>query len=156
MRVFRYLSPSPTETRAFYVFALGAFLGQLMAFSLAMISVESGAKAIAFGGGLAILARFGMATWQFDTRRRRARNASIELQSNGIRITNANGGVTFVRFDEVEDAQSKGGRLQLQFRGKKWGFGAREVENGLILTQEILKKTVKTQAPSNFIPLEPM
>jgi hypothetical protein len=156
MRVFRYLSPSPNETRAFYIFAFGAFLGQLMAFSLAMISTESGAKAIAFGGGLAILARFAMATWQFDTRRRRARNASIELQSDGIRIINPNGGATFVRFDEIDEAHSKNGRLEIRFRGKKWSVGAREIENGMILTQEILKKTVKTQAPSNFIPLEPM
>lgn len=156
MRVFRYLSPSPNETRAFYIFALGAFMGQLMAFSLAMISPNNGAKAIAFGGGLAILFRFATATWQFDTRRRRARNASIELQSDGIRITNPNGGVTFVRFDEVDEATSKNGRLEIKFRGKKWGFGAREVQDGMVLTQEILKKTVKTQVPTNFIPLEPM
>jgi hypothetical protein len=156
MRVFRYLSPSPNEARAFYLFALGAFLGQLMAFSLALISTESGAKAIAVGGGLAILVRFAAATWQFDTRRRRARNASIELENGGIRITNANGAVTFVRYDEIDEALSKNGRLQLKFRGKKWGFGAREVENGMILTQEILKKSVRTTVPSNFIPLEPM
>ena len=61
-----------------------------------------------------------------------------------------------MRFDEIEDAKSQGGKLQLRFRGQKWGFGAREVENGLILTQEILKKVVKTKTPSNFIPLEPV
>jgi hypothetical protein len=156
MRVFRFLPPSPQETRAFFVFALGAFLGQLMAFCLALVSPTAASAAIAIGGGLAILARFGIATWQFDMRRRRAKNAKIELESNGIRITRESGSATFVRFDEIEDAQSRGGKLQLRFRGQKWGFGAREVENGLILTQEILKRVVTPKTPSNFIPLEPM
>lgn len=156
MRVFRYLPPSPAETRAFYVFALGAFLGQLMAFSLAVISPNAGSGAIAVGGGLAILARFAHATWQFDSRRRRSRNGKIELEGNGLRFTNERGGSTFVRFDEIDEAESKNGRLQLRFRNQKFGFGAREVENGMILTQEILKCVAKPNKPSTFIPLEPM
>lgn len=156
MRVFRYLPPSPEETRAYYMFAFGAFLGQLMAFSLAVMAPNPASGAIAVGGGMAILARFGMATWQFDTRRRRARNARIELEGNGLRITNDRGSSTFVRFNEVDEAESKNGRLQLRFRGQKFGFGAREVENGMMLTQEILKSVAKPNKPSTFIPLEPI
>jgi hypothetical protein len=156
MRVFRHLPPSPAETRAYYVFALGAFLGQLMAFSLAVISPNPASGAIAMGGGLAILARFAMATWQFDARRRRARNGKIELEGNGLRLINERGGNTFVRFDEIDEAESKNGRLQIRFRGQKFSFGAREVENGMNLTQEILKCVAKPQKPSTFIPLEPI
>ena len=51
---------------------------------------------------------------------------------------------------------TKNGRLQLEFRGRKWSFGAREVENGMALTQEITRRVAKPQSKSNFIPLEPM
>lgn len=156
MRVFRYLPPSTAETRAFYVFALGAFLGQLTAFSLAVIAPNPASAAIALGGGMAILARFAVATWQFDSRRRRARHGKIELESNGLRLTNERGADTFVRFDEIDEAESKNGRLLLRFRGQKFSFGAREVENGMILTQEILKCVAKPNKPSTFIPLEPI
>ncbi|HEX8464965.1 MAG TPA: hypothetical protein VF627_10155 [Abditibacterium sp.] len=154
MRIFRYLPPSPAETKAFYVFAVGAFLGQLMAFVLALAAPTSGAQFVAVGGGLAILFRFGLATWQFDSRRRRAQKASIELEGQGVRFTNDNGQGTFIRFDEIEKAESKNGRLQLEYKGKKFGFGAREVENGMVLTQEIMRRVAKPNTPSNYIPLD--
>lgn len=156
MRVFRYLPPSKNETRAYFVFAGGAFLGQVTAFALALLAPNGAAAAVAVGGGLAILARFGLATWQFDARRRRAARASIELEGAGVRFTDERGQGTFARFDEIESAQSKNGRLQLIFRGQKFGFGAREVENGLALTQEILRRVSKPNTISNYIPLEPM
>ncbi len=156
MQIFRFLPPSPDETRAFYMFAVGAFLGQLVAFFLALSAPNAGASALAIGGGLAILFRFGTATWQFDSRRRRAEKGAIELESNGFRSINETGKAMFVRWDEIERAESKNGRLQLEFRGQKWGFGAREVENGMVLTQEILRRVAKPKSNSTFIPLEPM
>ncbi len=156
MRIFRFLPPSPNETRAFYLFAFGAFLGQLTAFCLVFIARDPGKAALAIGAGLAILARFGFATWQFDSRRRRARNGRIELESDGIRLINERGAATFVRFDEIEVAESKNGKMNLGFRGQKYSFGAREIENGMGLTQEILRRVAQPDVPSNFIPLEPM
>ncbi len=158
VRIFRYLPPSPNETRAFYVLAFGSFVGQFVAFAFALgaPSAMQGAVAVAVGGGLAILARFFGATWAFDSRRRRARNGRIELESDGVRYFNENGQATFVRWDEITKADTKNGRLQLEFRGKKWSFGAREVENGMALTQEITRRVAKPQSKSNFIPLEPM
>ena len=156
MRVFRFLPPSPNETRAFYIFAVGAFLGQLTAFSLVFIASNAGKAALAIGAGLAILARFGIATWQFDSRRRRAQNGRIELESGGLRLINERGAATFVRWDEIEVAESKNGKMHLGFRGQKYSFGAREIENGMGLTQEILRRVAKPSAPSNYIPLEPM
>ena len=73
VRIFRYLPPSPNETRAFYVLAFGSFVGQFVAFAFALGAPNAMAGAVAVGGGLAILARFASATWQFDSRRRRAR-----------------------------------------------------------------------------------
>jgi len=156
MRVFHFLPPSPNETKAFYIFAFGAFLGQLTAFSLVFVAGDAGKAALAVGAGLAILARFGFATWQFDSRRRRARNGRIELESDGIRLISERGAATFVRFDEIELAESKNGKMNLAFRGQKYSFGAREIENGMGLTQEILRRVAKPDVPSNFIPLEPM
>ena len=156
MRVFRYLPPSPNEIKAFYIFAFGAFLGQMTAFSLVFIASNPGKAALAVGAGLAILARFGMATWQFDSRRRRAQNARIELESGGLRLINERGGETFVRWNEIELAESKNGKMNLGFRGQKYAFGAREIENGMGLTQEILRRVAKPNQPSNYIPLEPM
>ncbi len=156
MRIFRFLPPSPQETRAFYILAAGSFTGQLMAFSLVFIAPNGGAKAIAVGGGLAILYRFGFATWQYDKRQRRARKSRIELESNGIRIVGEQGNASFVRFDEMDVAESKNGKMTIQFRGQKYSFGAREIENGMGLTQEILRRVAKPQTISNYIPLEPM
>ncbi len=154
MRIFRFLPPSPQETRAFYVFAAGAFAGQLMAFSLVFIARDPGKAALAIGAGLAILCRFGFATWQFDSRRRRAQKARIELENNGIRIVGEKGAATFVRFDEIELAESKNGKMNLGFRGQKFSFGAREIENGMGLMQEILRRVAKPNTPSNYIPLD--
>lgn len=156
MRIFRFLPPSPQETRAFYVFAAGAFAGQLMAFSLIFIASNPGKAALAVGAGLAILCRFAFATWQFDSRRRRAQKGRIELEGNGIRLINERGAATFVRFDEIDLAESKNGKMNLGFRGQKYSFGAREIENGMGLTQEILRRVAKPKSISNYIPLEPM
>lgn len=156
MQRFHFLPPSPAEIRAFYVFAVGAFLGQLVAFFLALSAPSGGASAVAIGGGLAILYRFGTATWQFDSRRRRAEKGAIELEGNGFRFLDERGKGTFVRWDEIEKAESQNGRLQLEFGGRKWSFGAREVENGMVLTQEILRRVAKPKSNSTFIPLEPM
>ena len=156
MRTFRYLPPSPDETRAFYVLAFGSFIGQFVAFALVIAAPNPSAQWVALGGGLAILARFVGATWQFDMRRRRARNGRIELESDGVRFFTESGKKTFVRWDQVTKADTKNGRLQLEFRGRKWSFGAREVENGMALTQEITRRVAKPQSKSNFIPLEPM
>ena len=156
MRIFRYLPPSPAETRGFYMLAFGSFVGQFVAFAFALGAPTTLAGAVAVGGGLAILARFLGATWQFDARRRRARNGRIELESNGVRFFGESGRATFVRWDEITRADTKNGRLQLEFRGQKWSFGAREVENGMALTQEITRRVAKPKSQSNFIPLEPM
>ena len=136
--------------------AVGSFLGQFMAFALAFVAPTTLAQAVAIGGGLAILARFFSAQFQLDKRRRRAANARIELESDGLRITNEAGKTTAVRWDEITEAHSQNGRLELEFKGRKWGFGAREVENGMALTQEILRRVAKPKSKSNFIPLEPM
>ena len=155
MRIFRFLAPSPQETRAFYVFAFGAFLGQLVAFALFLAAPNAGAGAIAIGGGLAILYRFGRATWEFDFRSRRARKSRVELQREGLLIVDERG-EKFVRWEEISSAESRGGRLQIKFRGQKWSFGAREIENGMALTQEILNRVARSgKTTSNFIPLTP-
>ncbi len=156
MRIFRFIPPSPQETRAFYIFAMGAFLGQLTAFSMVVLANNAGKAALAIGAGLAIMARFGLATWQFDSRRRRASRARIELENEGLRLINERGAATFVRWDEIELAESKNGKMNLGFRGQKYSFGAREIENGMGLTQEILRRVAKPTSVSNYIPLEPM
>lgn len=157
MRTFRYLSPSPKEIRAFYVLAFGSFVGQFLAFGLALMpDTPLPARAVAIGGALAILARFFVAQLQLDKRRRRAKNGGIELQSGGLRITNDKGVATFVKWNEVDEATSKNGQLELTFGGRKWSFGAREVENGMALTQEILRRVAKPNKKSTFIPLDPI
>ena len=157
MRIFKYLSPSPKEIRSFYVLAFGSFIGQFLAFGLALApDTPAPARAVAIGGALAILARFFMAQMQLDKRRRRAALGRIELQSNGLKFTDEKGVATFVRWSEIDEATSHNGRLELKFGGRKWSFGAREVENGMALTQEILRRVAKPNSKSSFIPLEPM
>ena len=157
VRTFKYLSPSPKEIRAFYVLAFGSFLGQFVAFGLALApDTPPLARAVAVGGALAILARFFVAQLQLDKRRRRAANGRIELQGGGLRFTDDKGAATYVSWPEIDQAQSSNGRLEIKFGARTWGFGAREVENGMTLTQEILRRVAKPQSKSTFIPLEPM
>ena len=157
MRTFRYLAPSPKEIKAFYVLAVGSFIGQFLAFGLALMpDTPAPARAVAIGGALAILARFFVAQLQLDKRRRRAEKGRIELQSGGVRFLDDKGVATFVKWGEIDEATSKNGQLELHFGGRKWSFGAREVENGMALTQEILRRVAKPNSKSTFIPLEPM
>ena len=157
MRTFRYLAPSPAEIRAFYALAFGSFLGQFVAFGLALApNTPPLARAVAVGGALAILARFFVAQLNLDKRRKRAAKALIELEKTGLRIVNENGVSTFVKWEEINEATTKNGRLEIKSGDKSWNFGAREIENGMALTQEITKRVVKLNAKSNFIPLEPM
>ncbi len=157
MRTFRYLPPSPREIRAFYVLAVGSFIGQFLAFGLALMpDAPLPARAVAIGGALAIMARFFVAQMQLDKRRRRARNGHIELQSAGLRFVDEKGAATFVKWSDVEEATSKNGQLELQFGKRKWSFGAREVENGMALTQEILRRVARPNKKSTFIPLDPI
>ena len=157
MRTFRYLPPSPAEIRAFYVLAIGSFLGQFVAFGLALAPTTPPlARAVAVGGALAILARFFVAQLGLDKRRNRAARARIELERDGLRFLNEKGVATFVKWSEIDEATTKNGRLEIKSGARSWSFGAREVENGMALTQEITKRVVKLNAKSNFIPLDPM
>ncbi len=157
MRTFKYLSPSPQEIRAFYVLAFGSFLGQFVAFGLALApDTPPLARAVAVGGALAILARFFMAQLHLDKRRKRAANGVIELEKTGLRFADEKGVSTFIRWKDVTEATSKGGRLELKWAERTWSFGAREVENGMALTQEILKRVAPPNEKSNFIALDPM
>jgi len=153
MRIFRYLPQSPQEVKAFYVLAFGSFMGQIVSFALALMAPNPAAGAIAIGGGLAIMVRFFFATWQFDVRRRRALKSGVELHPDGIKIVSETGKETYIKWEEITNTKTKGGRLEIKFRGEKWSFGARELENGMALTEEILRKTNKK---SNFIPLTPV
>ena len=157
MRTFRYLPPSPAEIRAFYVLAFGSFLGQFVAFGLALApNTPPLARAVAVGGALAILARFFVAQLNLDKRRNRAARARIDLERDGLRFTDEKGAATYVKWSEIEQATTKNGRLEIKAGAHSWVLGAREIENGMALTQEITKRVVKPGAKSNFIPLEPM
>lgn len=157
MRTFHYLSPSPAEIKAFYVLAFGSFLGQFVAFGLALApDTPPLARAVAVGGALAILARFFVAQINLDKRRKRAAKALIELETTGLRLVNEKGVSTFVKWADVQEATSKNGRLELKWEKGSYSFGAREIENGMALTQEILKRVAKPNQKSNFIPLEPI
>ena len=152
MKIFRYLAPSPPEIKAFYALAFGSFMGQCVAFVLAISAPNALAGAIAVGGGLAIMARFFYATWQFDVRRRRAGRGGVELSDAGLKIVSGTGGEKFVKWDEITQTSVKNGRLEIRFRGEKWRVGARELQNGMAFVEEVARRT---QKKSNFIPLSP-
>ena len=155
MRVFRYYPPSPEEQRSFFVLFAGSLLAILVAGGLAFFTSEAGIRALMLGAGAAILWRFFAAAREFERRGQRAKVAQIGLDDTGLHLTDANGNLQTVPWTEISDVGTSGGRLQIHWQNGNFIVGAREVENGMELTREILRRVGKPDKPSNFIPLDP-
>ncbi len=156
MPTFHPLPPAPEETRAFAVLFLGSLLSLLLlAAFLVWGPREMAVKAIFVGAGAAIVWKLGRAAWDLELKARRAQTMELEPLGEGLKITDEKNQSQIVRWDAIEKAEMRGGRLEIVWPGGNLLIGSREWENGMVLVQEIAQHVAKPQKPVNFIPLEP-
>jgi len=155
MPTFRYYPPAPEEQRSFLVLFLSSISASILAAAIAYFHPQPGLRGVLCGASLAILFKMGQAAWQLENRGQRSRNASIEVDAEALRLTDLRGRTQVVAWNTITGVDVTGGRLKLEWPQGSLTVGAREVENGMTLTQEILRHLPKKERPSNFIPLEP-
>lgn len=159
MAVFHYYPPGPQEQRAFAIQFLGSLLAILVAVVLAVRSHNALPQAMLAGASAAILFRLGTSAWDLEKRAQRARQCSIELHGDRLEIVNPDGSRQVSAWTEITEIDVQGGRLRVKWPGGEFAVGAREVDNGMQLTQEILRRYQQSRPRPGgvplFIPLEP-
>jgi hypothetical protein len=157
--VFHYYPPGPQEQRAFAIHFLGSVLAILVAGVLAFRSHDALPQAMLAGASAAILFRLGSAAWDLEKRAQRARQSSIELHADKLEIVQPDGTRQIAPWTEITEIDVQGGRLRVKWPGGEFAVGAREVDNGMQLTQEILRRYQQNRPRPGgvplFIPLEP-
>ena len=155
MRTFRYYPPSTQEQKDFVTLFLGSILALSVMVMLGLLVHGEVPRAMAAGAGFAVIYLLVKAARQLERKGQRARVAQFGLAPEALHLTDPNGRITVVPWSSITKADVVGGRLLLEWDGGKIAIGSREIENGMVLTQEIMKCLPQTQRPTNFIPLEP-
>lgn len=155
MATFRYYAPAPEEQKSFAVLCLGSTLAIVTIAVMGVWKHDLGLRSVLVGAGLAVVYQLGRAAWQLEMRGQRAAKASVCVEPEELVVTDYKGRVTRVPWISVNGVDVAGGKLVLQWPGGRFSAGARELENGMALTQAILDALPKKKKPTNFIPLEP-
>lgn len=159
MKTFHYFAPAPEEQRGFAMQFLGALMGLGVAAWLFVHSHDGGFRAVLVGAVLALFWQMGRAAWQLEQKARRAQNAVIGVDAEGLHLTDNAGKSRLVRWDEIQKMDVKGGRLAVTWPGGSFAVGSREIEDGMDLVKLVMNRGQDEKPPrakSNFIPLEPM
>lgn len=157
MKTFHYFAPGAEEQRAFVMQFLSTLLGIGVAALLYSRAADAGLRAMLIGAGLALLWNLGRAAWALERKARRAQNAEIGVDKDGLHITGADGKSQFVSWEKMEEPQIKGGRLYVRWENGSLLVGAREIEDGMTLVRLVMNKGQdEPPKPTNFIPLQPM
>ena len=156
MRTFHYFAPGPEEQRGFAMQFLGTVLGLGLVALVFWRTADSGLRGLLIGGALALIFRLANAAWQLEKKARRAQNASIGVDTNGLHLTNSDGKTQSWKWDEIQEMDVKGGRLHLTHPDGTFAVGSREIEDGMTLVRLVMNKG-QDEAPrgGNFIPLDP-
>ncbi len=159
MRTFHYYAPGPEEQRGFAMQALGTALGLGIVSFMFWRTADSGLRGTLIGAGVALALRLINAAWRLEQRARRAQKAEIGVDENGLHLTDENGKAQTLTWDEIQDISTKGGRLNVKWKGGSLTVGSREIEDGMTLVRLVMqrgKDEPPPRAKSNFIPLEPL
>jgi hypothetical protein len=136
---------------------LGALLGIIVAVFLFFRATDAGLRAMLIGAGVALIFNLGRAAWTLEQKARRAQNAAIGVDREGLHLTDEKGQSQFVPWDEVEELGVAGGRLKVVWKNGSLIVGAREVEDGMTMVQLVMNKGQdEPKQPTNFIPLNPL
>lgn len=156
MRTFHYFAPGPEEQRGFAMQFLGTVLGLGVIALIFWRTSDSGLRGLLIGAGFALVFRLAHAAWQLEKKARRAQNAAIGVDENGLYLTDAEGKTRTLTWNEIEDVGVTGGRLQIKWAGSALVVGTREIEDGMTLVRLVMSKGQDEPPPqSNFIPLNP-
>lgn len=117
---------------------------------------DSSMRGLLIGAGLALIFRLAHAAWQLEKKARRAQNAAIGVDANGLHLTDAEAKTQTLTWSEIEDISVTGGRLQIKWAGNALIVGTREIEDGMTLVRLVMSQG-QDEPPrqSNFIPLNP-
>ena len=137
------------------------FLGTLLGLGVVALvfwrTTDNSLRGLLIGAGLALIFRLVNAAWQLEKKARRAQNASIAVNENGLNLTDAGGKTQTLTWNEIEDVSVTGGRLKIQWATGAFVVGAREIEDGMTLVRLVMHKGQdEPPKPTNFIPLLPM
>jgi hypothetical protein len=160
MPTFRYFPPGSEEQKNFALQFLGTLLALALAAFLFYAASDVLLKAVLAGAGAGLLWLLGRAAWQLEKKAQRAQQAQIEIDEDGVLLTDARGHTQRVLWREITVLEVRGGRLHVAWSDGELTVGAREVENGMALVREITRRYQRRDdggqtTPSNFIPLEP-
>lgn len=140
---------------------LGTVLGGALIAFLLYRPHAPAAGGVLWGAAIAIVWMLGRAVWRLEKKAQRSQNALIEVDEDGLQLTDSTGNTSVVPWDEIEDYNVIGGRLTLSWKAGQFAVGTREIENGMTLIREVQRfrqqhdPTTQNGFPSNFIPLEP-
>lgn len=160
MRTFHYLPPGPEEQRGFVMQLGGTLLGLVLIAGLWFGAHDVTVRGVLIGAGVAAVFQLGRSALALEKKAQRSQNAEIGVDAIGLHLTDATGNTQVVAWQEITECGVQGGRLVVSWMGGQLAVGAREVEDGMTLVQQVLQKwqgedTAPHPTPSNFIPLTP-
>lgn len=136
---------------------LGTALGLGVAAFMFARNADSSLRGMLVGAGVALIFRLLSAAWRLEKRARRAQNAEIGVDENGLHLTGDRGQTKTLKWDEIQDIGVKGGRLNVKWAEGNFAVGSREIEDGMTLVRLVMQRgKEETPRKTNFIPLEPM
>lgn len=135
---------------------LGTMLGLGIVAFVFWRTEDSGLRGLLIGSGLALIFRLVNAGWQLEKKARRAQNAAIGVDENGLHLTDAEGKTQNLAWPEIEAMDVKGARLIVKWAGGSFVVGSREIEDGMTMVRLVMQKG-QDEPPrkTNFIPLDP-
>lgn len=158
LRTFHYLPPAVEEQRAFAIQFVGSFiaLGLVGAAWLMRLSMPFDASVL-WGVAAGVIYLLARSAWKLEMKAQRSSRSEIALTATALLITDGRGQTQRVDWTAFSSIDVQGGRLMLQWPGGQFTVGAREIEDGMTLVNEVMQRSGRSQqrTPSNFIPLEP-
>lgn len=163
MHTFHYLPPGAEEQRGFVLQLLGTFLGVALVAVLWWWTHEPLVRGVLLGASIATVIKLAHAAWQLEQKAQRSQFASVGVDDEGLRVTSPEGQTQSVQWQDVIDCRVVNGRLTVVWPSGQLAIGAREMQNGMELVQEVTRQWTRhtrgeaDSAPvaTNFIPLLP-
>lgn len=162
MQTFHYLPPGPEEQRGFVMQFVGTLAGLALIAALWWWAHDPAMKGVLLGAAVGTIFLLAKGAWQLELKAQRSQHAEVGVGDEGLSITDARGQTQSVKWQDVVDCRVVYSRLTIVWPGGQIAIGAREMQDGMVLVQEVTRQWIKhtrgedePPAVSNFIPLTP-